>query len=348
MSDTRKRPSLGDFIVETRQTLRHVIFVMPRLWWKDARERMRDLPKSNYEMGLKFAQSGAWFDAIFRFRMALYMRPGYARAWFHLGCSYYRDGKAGHAVDALKRATAQDPNDQEAWFVLAAISPKSVPVEKLPTRMPPSMLQEYFASLAQGYDDREAQDGYVGPAQVAALAKPLVKNPNPFVVDVGCGSGLASRPWRATARRMVGVDVVPEMADLGRRATMENPDRIHSQQASLFEAVLTADIAAMPPGSPENEVDLVLMVNAAGYMGDLRHPLAAACAMLIPGGVLALTLDPTTAAPHYMLDAASWRFHYHIGAAQETAKAIGLTLVSEHSIELYTGTRTTLLLFTKG
>jgi SAM-dependent methyltransferase len=71
---------------------------------------------------------------------------------------------------------------------------------------------EFWDGL-MGEDGNEFYRAVVRPAQSALLAL----QPGETLLDLACGSGLASREWSSVAARVVGCDVSPNMIDLARR-----------------------------------------------------------------------------------------------------------------------------------
>jgi len=48
----------------------------------------------------------------------------------------------------------------------------------------------------------------------------LARTPQPqLVVDIGCGTGLATRLWAKSAARVIGIDISADMVEQARRVT---------------------------------------------------------------------------------------------------------------------------------
>jgi hypothetical protein len=63
MAQPRKNQSLFSFARETRDTLRDVFVAKPLAWWGEARVKMSDLPKTNFDLGCEIAVSGGALSA---------------------------------------------------------------------------------------------------------------------------------------------------------------------------------------------------------------------------------------------------------------------------------------------
>ena len=51
-------------------------------------DRAKNLTRSNYELGKEMVRRNKIHDAIFRFRMTLWLDPKQVDAWFNLGCCF--------------------------------------------------------------------------------------------------------------------------------------------------------------------------------------------------------------------------------------------------------------------
>lgn len=339
MKPLRKRVSFVTAAEEAKSALRDVVVEQPRQWIENIRERMRDLPKTNFDLGCRFAEEQKWFDAMFRFRVTLFLQPEYPQALYNLGCSYYRMGKPEKAKEALLKALAQAPGNVNTIFMLATIDPSALPPEKRPTRMPESIVTGFFGSVAEGYDIEEAKNKYVAGKMLHDLLKPLVTAANPVVIDLGCGTGIVSRPWRAAASSITGVDITPAMIAQAEKAT-------HAEK-KLFDQLLTADIAKLPQTLPQGTADLVLIVNVAQFVGDLAGVMQGAAGLLNPQGMLAITVEPYRTAG-FGIAADTSRFGHANSYVKQQAANAGLTPVKEVALVLYPDTPVQALVFAKG
>lgn len=339
MTVPRKRVSFLSMAGDAQNALREMVVDQPRQWVADARARMQDLPKTNFDLGCEFADEGKWFDAAFRFRVTLFLQPDYPQAWYNLGCCYYRLGKEEKAKDALLKALEQAPGNTSTIFMLASIDPDVLPAAKRPTRMPESLVGGFFTSVAEGYDIEEAKSKYNAGKVMYDLLKPLVGAPNPVVVDLACGTGIAARPWRAAASSITGVDVTPAMLAQADKAT-------HAEK-KLFDQVIAADVNSLPQTLVDGTADLVLLVNSAQFIGDLSGTIQNAARLMAPQGVFALTIEPYRSAG-FGVSSDTSRFGHSATYVKQTAANAGLALIKEVPVFLYPETSVQALVFSKG
>lgn len=338
MKPKRKNLTLGTMMVDARNGFLELVVDRPSAWLKETRSKLDDLPKTNFDLGCHFASLGKWADALLRFRVAAYFAPDYPLVWYNIGCCRFRMGKLEAAIEALITALAQQPNHSETRLMLAAISPASLPAGQLPKRIPADMVARYFSGAAASYDIEESKAKYQGGKAAFDLLKPLLRTPSPIILDIGCGTGIVSRPWRATAASITGLDSTPAMVALADKAT-------HAEK-KLFDQLITADVTTPVTALPADHFDAALCINTAQFVGDLSGLFANVQRALAPGGVLLLTAEPFSRAG-FGLSADTGRFGHHADYIKQTAKAAGLTVTKEASLMLYPEVSTPTYLFTK-
>ena len=339
MAASRKRVSILGFIDEAETLLRQKLYEEPRAFLLDAREKARDLPKTNFELGCRFAEDSKWHDALFRFKVVLYLRPDYPQARYNLGCCYFRLGRMGQAVQALKQVLRETPNHQDAIFMLAAIDPEALTPSQRPQTMPREMVSKFFSSVAAEYNTIEADNQYRGGVAVAEQLKPYLPADALTVVDLGCGTGIAAMPLRAQAGQMIGVDVTVAMATQAEAAMVG--------ERKLYDRVIAADLAALGDTIAAESADLVLMVNVAPFVGALERPLMTAVRMLKPNGILALTVEPYKAMDSFGLVAKTGRFGHGNGYVNGLAASLELRRLKQGTFAMYPGADVELFLFAK-
>jgi SAM-dependent methyltransferase len=128
---------------------------------------------------------------------------------------------------------------------------------------------ERFTGFAGIYD--RSRPG--PPAGLAAVLGTLLAAERELVVDLGCGTGLATRYWSRHAVRVVGIEPCPDMLAQARAATAEcNVD----YQAGYGHAT----------GLPDACADIVSCSQSFHWMEPVST-LAEAARILRPGGVFA-------------------------------------------------------------
>lgn len=340
MKRARKKLSFPSMFGEAGKVLSQTFVDQPKAWVAQARERMKNLPKTNFELGEMFAQQGRFTDALFRFRVTEFLQADYPLLWVNVGSCYFRMGRSAEAKSALLKGLKQAPNNQSAIFMLASIDPKALPAGVLPARMPKDMVIGFFNTVANGYDLDEANAKYQAGKVIYELLKPLVSNATPTILDLGCGTGIASRPWRAGASSITGVDFTPAMLAAANKAT-------HADK-KLFDTLIDADITQLPTSLPEASADVVLVVNVPQFVGELAGIMVGASRVMKQGAGLVITVEPHAGSTGFGINTSTGRFGHSAAYVAQMAEAAGLKLAKDEVVELYPTIAARAMVFTKG
>ena len=133
---------------------------------------------------------------------------------------------------------------------------------------------ESFGSDAERYDRaRPSYPSALVERIVAASLSPSpspTPSPAPYVLDVGCGTGIAARLFQAVGCRVLGVDPDPRMADLARRGG------------------LAVEVAKFEDWDPAGRAFDAVIAGQAWHWVDPVVGAAKAAQALRPGGRLAV------------------------------------------------------------
>ncbi|MDT2004774.1 class I SAM-dependent methyltransferase [Rhodococcus opacus] len=125
-------------------------------------------------------------------------------------------------------------------------------------------MAESFGVDAERYDRTR-------PSYPDALIERIVSNsPGPDVLDVGCGTGIEARQFRAAGRRVLGVEPDPRMANFAQRSGID-------VEVATFETWDPAD----------RKFDLLVAGTAWHWIDPVAGAVKAA-EVLRPGGLLAV------------------------------------------------------------
>jgi predicted TPR repeat methyltransferase len=116
-----------------------------------------------------------------------------------------------------------------------------------------------------------------GPLDAVSSTANLPSGPRLDVLDIGCGTGLCGPLWRPLSRRLVGVDLSPNM--LSKAALRAVYDQLNC-------AELTGWLAEC-----EQTFDLAVAADVFCYFGDLSDAFQAVASVLRPGGRFACSLE---------------------------------------------------------
>ncbi|MDJ1130861.1 class I SAM-dependent methyltransferase [Streptomyces iconiensis] len=125
-------------------------------------------------------------------------------------------------------------------------------------------LAEAFGTEAERYDRTRPRYPTAMVERIAGAA------PGPDVLDVGCGTGIASRQFQAAGCRVLGVDADARMAGLARRYGLE------------------AEVAAFEDWDPAGRTFDAVVAGQTWHWVDPAAGAARAATVLRPGGRLAV------------------------------------------------------------
>lgn len=260
-------------------------------------------------LGLVCETRGAWQDMVDALTHAVQLRPQPSPLWLTLGMGRLRMGLVADALAAFDRSLEIDPEFAPAWtergsllreldrldesatcfeqalahggdvelnrYYLAAVRQAAIPVT------PP---RRYVEGLFDGYAT-EFEDHLVGQLGYRAheiLLQPLLQSENRYrhVLDLGCGTGLCGKLIASRADRIDGIDVSGAML-------------VEARKAGCYRELIHADIGEFLNRTDEM-VDLVLAADVFIYVGALSGVMKSLRRILVPGGRLAFTVEPTS------------------------------------------------------
>jgi len=141
------------------------------------------------------------------------------------------------------------------------------------------------------------------------------------VLELGCGTGLVGKTLHPYARRLVGIDLSPEMVEL-------------AKETSCYDALEVAEITEWLSRSADRDFDLIAACDTFIYFGDLRQVLRPAAARLRAGGRVAFTVEREEGSGFRLTD--SGRYVHSEAHIHEAAREAGLIVeITDHVILRY-------------
>src|ERR1700733_7864497 len=207
------------------------------------------------------------------------LAPGFASAWFTLGEIREQLGEHEAAIAAFRKAQAADPEDRHG----ASLHLMRLGAEKL-SNMPQAYVRALFDQYAPKFEAALVDDlGYRGPALLfkAVLAsRAAVRKPAFFkrAIDLGCGTGLAASAFTKEVDEFIGIDLSPRMIERARLT-------------GLYAELEVTEMVQGLLGRRDASADLILAADAMVYVADLAPVLTEAKRVLVPGGLLAFTVE---------------------------------------------------------
>lgn len=341
MPESRNTRSPADLFKGFDTMLRHYVYDRPRAYLHAVQGKLRNLPETNFQLGCRFAEEGKWTDAMFRFKVAIYLKPDYAQAHYNLGCCHLQMQRFSDAKAAFRTALRYQPHHAEALFMLSGLDPHSVAATALPKHMPAEMITGFFTQMAPDYDRVSEFNQYHGPRLVTDAVRPfLTRTEGLKLLDLGCGTGLAAKPWRPLSKESTGVDMTPAMVTAAHAARQgDNP---------VYERVLNHDISAIPVDAIEAaSQDVVLCIDTAQFVGELSPMMVTVARVLAAGGLFVLSIEPAQVPAGFGVNPQTGRFGHTVEYVKATAARHGLTLKRDAQVALYASLAGHLFVFSK-
>src|SRR5262249_9519554 len=209
---------------------------------------------------------------------ALELAPAYASAWFVLGELRQKLGDRAGAIAAFESAKEADPQDRHG-AALRLIHLGARPAGAMPEGYVRALFDGYAArfdqALTEGLNYRAPELLFRAVAAVYSGTRMKFGS----VLDLGCGTGLASLPFRPFSDWMVGVDLSPAML-------------AQARNKGLYDRLIESEVRAFL--AEEAKIDaryhLVLAADVLMYFDDLVPVLKEAAQVLARSGQLAFSL----------------------------------------------------------
>jgi predicted TPR repeat methyltransferase len=240
------------------------------------------------------------------------LAPGFASAWFTLGEVREQLGERDEAIAAFRKAVIADPDDRHG----ASLRLMLIGADRL-SEMPPAYVRALFDQYAPRFERTLIDDlGYRGPSllfKAVLSARVAVRKPAFFkrAIDLGCGTGLAASAFAANVDQFIGIDLSPGMIERARAS-------------GLYAGLEVAEMVEGLRGKPDASADLILAADAMVYLSDLAAVLREAKRVLVPGGLLAFTVETHDGAG--IILGAGLRYAHSADYVRSSIEAAGLAL----------------------
>lgn len=217
--------------------------------------------------------------ALPHYEQALRLKPDFTPALTNLINLIGRLNVDDSLLPMLQRLQALRPGDEQVRFMVAMLSGQSV------DHTPP----EYVSTLFDHYADRfdahlQGELGYDAPLTLSRLiAEHAAPAESWRVLDLGCGTGLVGEHLSSRCSTLVGIDLSARM--LAKAEARGGYTRL--VQGELLSAMKDETSATF---------DVIVAADVFIYVGKIDEVVAQARRLLVPGGLLAFTVESMEAA----------------------------------------------------
>ncbi len=244
------------------------------------------------------------------YHKVLKLDPGFSEALWGIAESHAGQGETETAIDWYRRYLELEPDEPEAMHMLAALG-----AEPPPSRASDDYVTAHFDRFADDFDQQLVEElNYRGPELLYEAVAPALGEAahDLAILDLGCGTGLTSRPFRKIGGRIDGVDLSGRMLAKARRRR-------------LYDRLVEADIGAHL-AQTRRRYDLVLSGDSLIYFGDLAPVFHGIRRVLKDGGLCAFSLETSDGADYHLTE--TGRYSHARAYIQRVAAAAGLGQIS--------------------
>jgi predicted TPR repeat methyltransferase len=301
-----------------------------------SKEKLKDVPGTNYKLGLYHMQQGNLLDAIFRFNIVCRFNPANVDAHYQQGRCYYLRGDNKDAKQKFNDVLKRDAkHDGAQYFIQKIETPEKI------ESMPPSLIKELVNLRDEFYEEDYLDNGYMGAKHLVneTFKKVDDKNPNFEVLDLGCGTGLCGviLKERALAKKLIGVDLSSLMVKRSKGLEIDNVnvyDEVHEVEISEY---LTKE---------SSKYDLVIADLAFDFIGKLDSFAELIKSVIKKGGLFgAVVRIDEELEKGYKLDVNYEDFSHSEKYFTDTFVKAGFEIISANDIDIVGDLKGKMLIF---
>ena len=214
-------------------------------------------------------------DAVKFFKQHLQANPDDIDSLMALAESYIKLEQHEQAIGVLQKCKHSDAADLSRIELLLA----SLGAAPLPERYPSELTLGNYKDKAKNWDAdaRRPDNHYRGPQLIEdALSTFLAEQSNLSIVDLGCGTGGCAPFLRPAAKRLLGVDLSPDMLAL-------------AAGKKIYDELIESDLENFL-SSTSDTYDLITAAGVFILIGDLQAAFIQVHKVLAANGLFALTL----------------------------------------------------------
>ena len=315
-----------------------------------ALELAPERPSVLMNLGVVKAALGQTTQAIDLLLRSAEHEPEAIETWVHLGAAYAETGQFPMALEALDRALALQPQtlialrhkasvlrelgqydesaqclkmlhqhgggDEFTRYMLAAVLHAKSGWNQEPPAPPAGYVANLFDRYADDFSSHLSQLDYRAPDILVKAAMGCLSHPWPYVLDLGCGTGLVGQCLKGNSLRVDGVDLSPGMVS----RALESGHYSRVWQADIHDAMEKAYIEG-------DRYDLIVSADVFIYVGALERAFQLATRVLRAGGGLAFSLEEWAEGPEEYVLRPSLRYAHSLAYIQRLASDHGFQIL---------------------
>lgn len=250
----------------------------------DQKIKLRDILKTNIELGKHHLFKGRISDALLRFRIAHMLFDAHSKEInYWLGWCYFFKGNYDTAIAYL-----EDAKDHDTYKLLQFIK-NSKKADLVPEKIW-NIIQKIKLETTDGkYYTSYVKNKYIDvPLEFVQICLDNIKNlkPNSKILDYGCSIGLIGTiidHFVPSKYKMIGIENITKFAD---HASQMEGDRGNIYDQIILESPYNAD-KTLKSGT----YDLIISFDNLGFTKDLKSHFKSFHKSLTKGGYLAILVN---------------------------------------------------------
>lgn len=249
-------------------------------------EKLKNLPETNYKLGLFHLHEGNIYDARLRFKIVLLLNKNHLMACYKLGYTYLVVGESEKAAQYFIRCLKIKPDFAEAQYMIATIDKK----QQSPSFIPITIIEEFFDDLAPNYQKNFVeQKGYKGHILLfESIESADIQHLDKLeVLDVGCGTGLCGVYFKEkiSIDFLTGIDISAGMLMQAKQAKVQGKPAYDNLLKTDFNSYLL---------NSEKKFHIIMSACSLHYANDLEAIITHFNKMLYPKGILAFSVEKSS------------------------------------------------------
>lgn len=277
------------------------------------REKLKDIPGTNYDLGVFHMRAGNISDAILRFRMVIFLKPENAMAYYNLGRCLVLSDENEEARKNFQKALERGVLKADVDYMMQKIdNPEQIKTIPVP------IIKEKVEMLSERHEAYYMDEEYLGYKTFikTILANIKDKNPNLDVLDLACRFGSSGQllKERSITRKITGIDFVG--------ANLEEVKTLKFEGESVYDNLQEKWLGSFLSEN-KTKFDLILSGHDFEYVGDLKNIATLINSSLNNKGIFALMLEDSSLESGYKLDIYSDKFYYSRSYIKEVLEKSG-------------------------
>ena len=242
------------------------------------KKKMRNLVKTNLDLGIHHFYKGNINDAHFRFKL-LQICTSDIRAliYYNIGRCYVAENKNKKAKKFFMQALNSKKNFQEVYYYLAKID-DSCEIDNIPILI----LRERFNYMSSYYVEEYINQYKAHKIAFNEIISYFHNRINIIdILDVGCGTGVCAHFLKINhiGNQIIGVDISNDMLDIARNC--------YAHDKAVYDQLFNMEITEYLNSYDNKEkFDLILSIDSSCYQRSLYESFAMYKNTLKVGGLI--------------------------------------------------------------